>query len=96
MKRKDNITLTKANVRAITEAYRYYHLLDDDCQSRIPASFVNFLDTYKDLGVGEPLHPALLEMQDISQEGWNLIAQMSIFIAGSEDTFWSRISSNKE
>lgn len=74
--KKNDIKPTKTNIRAITEAYRYYQLLDDECHSLIPDSFVEFLNTFKDLSVGEPLHPEIpLEMQNISQEGWVLIAQ---------------------
>lgn len=73
--------LTANDILGITETYRYYNLLDDDCKSRIPEVFKNFLNKYKDLNVGKPLQPEIpLEMQEISEEGWNLIAYMGIYL----------------
>ena len=72
--------MTRRDVLGITETYRYYNLLDDDCKSKIPQKFKDFLEYYKDLTIGELIHPEIpLEMQNISQEGWNLIAQISKF-----------------
>lgn len=66
---------------AITEAYRFYQLLDDDCKARIPDSFKNFLEQYKDVNLGEVIHLEIpLTMQNISQEGWNLIAYMGNYL----------------
>lgn len=73
--------LTQSDILGITETYRYYNLLNDDCKSRIPEAFKNFLNKYKDLSLGEPFHPEIpLEMQEISEEGWNLIAYMGTFL----------------
>ena len=72
---------TPSDILGITEAYRFYKLLDDDCKSRIPDSFKNFLEKYKDLSMGEPINPEIpLEMQEISQEGWNLIVYMGAYL----------------
>lgn len=72
--------MTRRDVLGITETYRYYNLLDDYCKSRIPQKFKDFLEHYKDLSMGEPIRPEIpLEMQNISQEGWNLIAQLEKF-----------------
>ena len=79
--KKEDVELTESDILGITETYRYYLLLDDDCKSRIPSNFVEFLEKYKDLSKGEPLHPEIpLEMQEISQEGWNLIYAMGQFL----------------
>ena len=73
--------MTRSDVRGITETYRYYILLDEECKSRIPQKFKDFLEFYKDMSIGEPIHLEVpLEMQNISREGWNLIAQIGEFL----------------
>lgn len=79
--KKEKIVITKSDILGITETYRVYMLLDEDAKSRIPQKFKDFLEKYKDLTVGETLHPEIpLELQNISQEGWNLIAQIRTFL----------------
>lgn len=76
-----NPVITESDVLAITETYRVYLFLDEETKSKIPQKFKDFLETYKNLDVGEELHPEVpLEMQNISQEGWNLIAQIGTFL----------------
>lgn len=78
---KANWRIIKSDRLAITETYRFYQLLDADCKSRIPDSFKDFLEKYKDLSLGEEIHLEIpLTMQNISKEGWNLIAQLETFL----------------
>ncbi len=73
--------LTESDILGITETYRVYCFLDEECKSRIPSAFKEFLEKYKDLSVGVELHPEIpLEMQEISEEGWNLIAYMGTYL----------------
>ena len=77
----DEVKLTKSDIIGITETYMYYRLLDDECKRRIPEKFVRFLEEYSDLTLDVKIHPEIpLELQEISQEGWNLIAQISKFL----------------
>lgn len=76
----DKKELTASDILAITEAYRVYCFLDEKCKKQIPSAVKVFLEENKDLSVGAELHPEVpLEMQDISQEGWNLIAYLGTY-----------------
>ena len=70
-------------VIAITEAYRVYLSLDEECKSRIPADFVKYLVENMNLDYGcEVTNLLPIDMQDISEDGYNLIAYMYTFING--------------
>lgn len=70
---------------AITEAYRVFQLLDDEAKEKIPQGVKEYLEKNKDLSLGEPLSVAIpLEMQEISKEGWNVIAYLATFL-GKKD-----------
>ena len=77
----DEIRLTKSDIRGITETYLYYRMLDDECRRLIPEKFVHFLEENSDLTLDVTIRPEIpLELQEISREGWNLIAQISSFL----------------
>ena len=77
----DEVKLTKSDIIGITETYMYYRMLDDECKRMIPEKFVRFLEEYSDLTLDVTIRPEIpLELQEISREGWNLIAQISSFL----------------
>ena len=66
---------------AVAETLGVYQTLDEECRSHIPKEFMDFLEENYDPNIEVQITKLVpLDMQEISKEGFRLIAKMYGYI----------------